>query len=415
MGAQFEEAVELDSRYIMHTFARKPVEFVRGEGAVLYDDDGKAYIDFLAGIGVASLGHCHPKVVSAIQEQASKLVHVGNYFYIEHRGELSKRICEMLSAPAAASGLPAGSPEDWRVFYANSGAEANEGAIKLARLWGSEHLDGASGVVSARKSFHGRTLATLAATGQAGKTEPFKPLPAGFAHVPLNDVGALEEALDSDIDGVKPAAVLLECIQGESGVWPCTQEYLEAARELTSERGMLLICDEVQTGFCRTGEYFAFQSFGVVPDVVTMAKGIADGMPMGAFAAKSEVAELMTPGIHGTTFGGSNLACAASDATTSVMCEPGFLEHVREAGERLRAGLSKLPFVTEVRGRGLMNGVSLEKPVAGKLVDAGLEHGFVLNAPGADIVRFLPPLVIEDAQIESLLEALPELYAEACS
>ena len=208
---------------------------------------------------------------------------------------------------------------------------------------------------------------------------------------------------------------MLEPIQGESGVWPCTREYLQAARRLTSENNMLLIFDEVQTGFCRTGDYFAFQTFGVEPDIVSMAKGIADGVPMGAFAAKEDIAAVMKPGMHGSTFGGSNLACAASDATTQVMCEPGFLEHVREVGAYLREQLATLPFVVEVRGEGLMVGVSLDKPVASALVMAALEGGFVLNAPAADILRFLPPLIITKEDVDALMGALPSCYEEACN
>ena len=406
MGASLKEQQELDSEYLMQTFVRKPVEFVRGAGARLYDDDGKEYRDFLAGIGVCSVGHNNPKVVAAIKEQANKLIHVSNYYYIEHRGELAKRINDMLAVMTGSK---------WRVFFANSGAEANEGAIKTVRRWGKEHAGGAGGIITAVKSFHGRTLATLAATGQDSKQDPFAPLPSGFAHVPLNDIAALEEAVHTEIDGTKPVALMLEPIQGESGVWPCTREYLQAARKLTSENNMLLIFDEVQTGFCRTGDYFAFQTFGVEPDIVSMAKGIADGVPMGAFAAKEDVAAVMKPGMHGSTFGGSNLACAASDATTQVMCEPGFLEHVREVGAYLREQLASLPFVVEVRGEGLMVGVSLDKPVASALVMAALEAGFVLNAPAADILRFLPPLIITKEDVDALMGALPSCYEEACN
>lgn len=406
MGASLKEQQKLDSEYLMQTFVRKPVEFVRGAGARLYDDDGKEYRDFLAGIGVCSVGHNNPKVVAAIKEQANKLIHVSNYYYIEHRGELAKRINDMLAAMTGSK---------WRVFFANSGAEANEGAIKTARRWGKEHAGGAGGIITAVKSFHGRTLATLAATGQDSKQDPFAPLPSGFAHVPLNDIAALEEAVHTEIDGTKPVALMLEPIQGESGVWPCTREYLQAARKLTFENNMLLIFDEVQTGFCRTGDYFAFQTFGVEPDIVSMAKGIADGVPMGAFAAKEGVAAVMKPGMHGSTFGGSNLACAASDATTQVMCEPGFLEHVREVGAYLREQLASLPFVVEVRGEGLMVGVSLDKPVASALVMAALEAGFVLNAPAADILRFLPPLIITKEDVGALMGALPSCYEEACN
>ena len=407
MGAGYEQAKALDERYVIPTFSRKVVQFTRGQGTRLIDDEGAEYIDFLAGIGVVSVGHCNEEVVSAIQQQAETLIHVGNYFHIERRGQLSQRIAGMLAAGDERA--------DWKLFYANSGAEANEGAIKLARLWGNTELSGAAGIITATSSFHGRTLASLAATGQPALHAGFEPLPAGFGFVPLNDIDALEAALDGSVGGCAPCAVMLECIQGEAGVWPCTEEYLHAARELTAERGMLLICDEVQTGFCRTGEYFAFQGYGICPDIVSMAKGIADGVPMGAFAARDDVAALMVPGTHGSTFGGSNIACAAADATTRIMCEPGFLEHVQRTGAYTRERIAELPFVTDVRGRGLMIGFTLARPVAARLVDAGLAHGFVLNAPAGDIIRLLPPLVITRDDIDALIDALPALYEEACS
>lgn len=405
MGQSFEEQKDLDARYLMQTFKRKPVEFVRGADTRLYDDDGKEYTDFLAGIGVCSVGHNNPKVVAAIKDQADKLVHVSNYYYIEHRGQAAERICTMLKGD---------SDTDWRIFFANSGAEANEGMIKNARRWGKVHKNGACGIITLDHSFHGRTLATLSATAQDAKQDPFAPLPAGFGSVPINDLDALEAVIDEPIDGLAPVAVMVECIQGEAGVWPCTREYLKGVRELTREHNMLLLVDEVQTGFCRTGDYFAFQTFGVEPDIVSMAKGIGDGFPMGAFAARDDIAQLMQPGMHGSTFGGSNLACAAADATTQVMCEPGFLEHVRETGSYFREKLATLPFVTDVRGEGLMVGVSLEKPVAAGVVDAALAHGFVLNSPAADILRFLPPLTIQKEDVDALIAALPTCYEEAC-
>ena len=405
MGKQFDLAQKLDNTYVMHTFVRKPVEFVSGAGQWLIDEEGNEYLDFLSGIGVVSVGHCNTRVTSALEEQINKLLHVSNYYYVEHRGEVAERISFMLAN---------GNDETWQSFFANSGAEANEGAIKLARLWGKQSLDGAYGIVSAVKSFHGRTLATLAATAQDNKQDPFAPLPMGFGRTPLNDIEALEVALDAEYDGTKPCALMLECVQGESGVWPCTPEFLKAAREMTHERGMLLIVDEVQTGFCRTGEYFAFQGYDIVPDIVTMAKGIADGIPMGAFAARTELASLLQPGMHGTTFGGGPVACAAADATTQIMCEEGFLAHVREMGEYLRKRLAELPFVTDVRGRGLMCGVSLEQPVAAEAVLNALRHGLVLNAPAADIIRFLPPLIIEKEDVDVLIEKLPLVYKEVC-
>ncbi len=393
---------ELEARYLMHAYGREDVQFVRGEMTRLFDDAGKEYLDFLAGIAVVSVGHCNPRVTAAIVEQAEKLVHVSNYFYIEKRGQLAERLSKMLAGG------------QWKTFFANSGAEANEGAVKLARRWGKERLDGAWGIVTAKRSFHGRTLATLAATAQDRFQDPFAPLPPGFSHVPLNDVDALEAALDAEVDGTRPAALLLEPIQGESGVWPCTREYVQAARRLTEERGMLLIFDEVQTGLARTGSPFCFQRFGVVPDVVTMAKGIANGVPMGAFSARGELGELLQPGMHGSTFGGSALAVAAADATTQIMCEPGFCAHVADVGAYLSERLAALPFVTQVRGAGLMVGASIDAPLSHALVRAGLDCGLVFNAPADDVLRFLPPLVIERTDVDELVDKLPKCYEEAC-
>ncbi len=397
---------ELEARYLMHAYGREDVRFVRGEMTRLFDDAGREYLDFLAGIAVVSVGHCNPRVTAAIVEQAEKLVHVSNYFYIEKRGQLAERLSKMLAGKAGGG--------KWKTFFANSGAEANEGAVKLARRWGKERLGGAWGIVTAKRSFHGRTLATLAATAQDRFQDPFAPLPPGFSHVPLNDVAALEAALDGEVDGTRPAALLLEPVQGESGVWPCTREYMQAARRLTEERGMLLVLDEVQTGLARTGKPFCFQRFDVVPDVVTMAKGIANGVPMGAFSARGEAGSLLQPGMHGSTFGGSALAVAAADATTQIMCEPGFCAHVADVGAYLSERLAALPFVTQVRGAGLMVGASIDAPCAHALVRAGLDRGLVFNAPADDVLRFLPPLVIERADVDALVDKLPECHEEAC-
>ena len=406
MGAAFDIAKQQDETYVMHTFVRKPVEFVRGEGMKLYDDEGCEYRDFLSGIGVVSVGHSEPSVVAAIQEQAAKLLHVSNYYYVEHRGTVAQRITGWLKE---------GTGTDWQIFFANSGAEANEGAIKTARRWGKIHANGNYGIISANKSFHGRTYATLAATAQDAKQDPFAPLPGGFASVPLNDIEAMEQAVKTPVDGTMPVAVLLEPVQGESGVWPCTKEYLQAVRRLCDENNMLLIFDEVQTGFFRCGTPFAFMDYGVKPDIVSMAKGIAGGVPMGAFAARADVAAVMEPGMHGTTFGGSPLACAASEAVTSIMLKPEFAQNINETGAYLREQLAKLPFVKEVRGKGLMCGITLDKPVAAATVLAGLEHGLVLNNPAADIMRFLPPLVCGKEDVDFLISKLPACYEGACN
>ena len=273
---------ELESKYVMGTFARKPVEFVSGNGMMLTDDKGKQYLDFIGGIGVISLGHCAPALVKTLQEQTAKLMHVSNYYYIEHRGEVAEKLSNTLGGTTDS-----GEPIEWKTFFSNSGAESNECAIKLARLYAKRFGNGGSTIVTITNSFHGRTLATLAATAQPLKQEAFKPLPGGFIDVPQNDVAALEAAFaNHDV-----CAVILEVVQGESGVHPCSQEYMEAVRRLTSENKALMICDEVQCGMYRCGVPFAFQHYGVTPDIVAMAKGIAGGVPMGACAARAEVAD----------------------------------------------------------------------------------------------------------------------------
>lgn len=395
------EQQRLDSTYVMQTYARKPVEFVEGHGMMLIDDTGKEYLDFIAGVGAVSMGHSHPAVTQAIQEQAARLVHVSNYYHVPGRGELARTLSELLNRGNADS-----APGTWRTFFANSGAEANEGAIKLARRYGSVHNGGATTIVSAKRSFHGRTLATLTATGQPAKQEAFRPLPPGFTHVELNDRGALLDALDKPTEGAV-CAVMLECIQGEGGVWPCTREYLQAVRTLTAERNILLILDEVQTGFYRCGTHpFAFQHYDITPDIVTLAKGIGNGIPMGALCAQDRIAASFQPGDHGSTFGGGPLACAAANATIKAMEDENIGEHVEQVGSYLRERLSELEVVAEVRGRGLMVGVQLVRPVASQIVATALDNGLLLNNIGADIIRFLPPLVCYCEEVDTLVQRL---------
>lgn len=384
-------AIELDDAYVMRTYARKPVTFVRGDGMRLYDDEGREYLDFVSGIGAISVGHANPAVAAALCEQAGRLLHVSNLYHVEHRGELARHISELLGG-------------GFRVFFANSGAEANEGAIKLARRWGARHKSGAARVVSTLGSFHGRTLATLAATGQPEKQQAFAPVPEGFVHVPLNDIVALEAAVDGSV-----AAVLLECIQGEGGVWPCDPAYLEAARRICDETGTLLMVDEVQTGCFRTGSAFAFQGYGIEVDVVTMAKGMGNGVPIGAFAARDDVASALGIGEHGTTFGGNPLVCAASRAAFAEMDRLDVGANACAVGEYLADRLGDLDQVVEVRGRGLMRGVTLSRPVAGAVVDAALAEGLVLNAIGTDILRFLPPLICTNREVDTLIDILSRL------
>lgn len=419
----FSQQKELESEYLMSTFERKPVELVRGKGMEVEGDDGRTYLDFIGGIGVLSLGHCHPSVVEAIGKQAATLMHVSNYYYIEHRGEVARMVSDLLNEKIGQA-----ERTSWKSFFANSGAEANECAIKLVRLHArrraadAARATGASDegiraaeqsaprlIVTLEGSFHGRTLASLAATAQPAKQESFQPLPSGFASVPLNDVAALEEFFEKRGDEV--CAVMLECVQGESGVHPCSQEFLSAVRRLTSERGALLVCDEVQCGVFRCGTPFGFQCYeGIVPDVVTIAKGIADGFPMGMCAARGEAADAFLPGDHGSTFGGSCLAVAAAEATLSTLVGENIAENVEETGSYMRSRLAEFPCVTEVRGFGLMVAADLDVSVdAGEVVLRALDEGLLLNATGPHTLRFLPPLICGKAEVDELIERLGRL------
>ena len=407
----FENAKALDEAYIMHTFGRYPVEFVSGAGAVLLDENGKQYIDFLAGIGFVSLGHRHPAVQQALSRQLQRLWQSSNYFYDENRGELAKLLSELLSKKTDELGHINGSTGSvWKSFFSNSGAESNEGAFKVARRWGEKRLDGASGIITARKSFHGRTLATLAATGQDVFHKSFGPFPPGFASVPLNDIDAMVEAVEHPTEETGPVCgIMLECIQGEGGVWPADLDYVRDLRALCDEHGIALMVDEVQTGFFRTGAPFSFQLAGIEPDIVSMAKGIADGFPMGAVAARGEFGDMLVPGDHGSTFGGNALASAAGRATVETLISEGIGSHVFAAGCHLARRLEALPHVTEVRGRGLLRGAQLDVPIANELVEQGLEAGLILNHIGDSILRFLPPLVISYEQIDTMAERLGAL------
>jgi predicted acetylornithine/succinylornithine family transaminase len=376
----------------MPTYPPQPVTFVRGRGTELFDESGKRYLDFLSGLAVTSLGHAHPAVADALSTQARTLLHVSNLY-----GTVPQR-----SVAATLDRLIGGGG---KVFFCNSGAEANECAIKLARKWGGR---GRYAVVSAYGSFHGRTLATLHATGQPQKHEPFQPLPEGFRHVAWDDLDALEAALDPTV-----AAVLLEPVQGEGGVNPASGDYFRGVRRLCDERQILFIVDEVQTGLGRTGRWFGFQHFGVRPDVVTMAKALGNGVPIGACWARDEVADAFEPGDHATTFGGQPLATAAAAAVLATMEGEHLPERARVAGERLTEALTALPGVSGVRGLGLLLAACLTEPVAKDVAARCLDAGLVLNPVTADALRLAPPLTVSDEEIDEAVAVLARALSES--
>ncbi len=416
----FKEEKSLDQTYVMPVFARKDVEFVKGSGMMLFDDTGKEYLDFLGGIGVTSLGHSHPALVEAISMQARELIHVGNYYYIEKRGEVAEIISTLLNGDDDHVSQSTQSIT-WKSFFANSGAEANECAIKLARLYARKvsenqprNTQPANVIVTLQGSFHGRTLATLAATAQPAKQESFQPLPEGFVAVPINDIAALEQLFFDRADEI--CAVMVECIQGESGIHLCTKEFLQTVRRLTSDNRALFICDEVQSGIFRTGKPFAFQHFDVIPDVVTIAKGVASGIPAGICAAREQVADMFEPGDHGSTFGGSNIAVAAAHATLKTLTEDDFKTHVTQIGDYLRKKLGGILGISNVRGLGLMVGADLSDDMgdvsAFDIVTKALDEGLVINATGSSTLRFLPPLICDENHVDTLADKLASIMDE---
>ena len=371
---------------LMPTYAPADVTFVRGEGSWLYDTDGTAYLDFLNGLAVTSLGHAHPAVAAAVTEAANTLLHVSNLYRTVPGPKLAAKLDGLLGGGG-------------KVFFTNSGAEANECALKLARKWAGH---GRHVVVSAFGSFHGRTLATLHATGQPEKHEAFQPLPDGFRHVAWSDIDALERALDPTV-----AAVLLEPVQGEGGVHPATAEYFAAVRKLCDERNLLFMVDEVQTGLGRTGSWFAHQALGVTPDVVTMAKALGNGVPIGACWARAEVADSFKPGDHGTTYGGQPFAASAALAVLETMEAEDVPARAARAGERLTAALTALPQVVSVRGRGLLLGVELIPGLDAKRVAAGaLAAGLIVNPVTPTALRLAPSLLVTDDEIDRAVELL---------
>jgi len=380
-----------DSPTLMATYARAPVSFVSGRGTELFDDQGRRYLDFLAGIAVVSLGHANPRVTDAIAAQAARLTHVSNLFYNELAEPLAAQLDRLVGD---------GSPANGQVFFANSGAEANECAIKLARRWGGQ---GRYVVISALGSFHGRTLATLAATGQPKKHESFQPLPVGFENVPYGDMDALERAAGAE--GV--TAVMLEAIQGEAGVVVPPPGYLAAVRRLCDEREILLILDEVQTGLGRTGRWFAFQRESILPDIVTVAKSLGNGMPIGACWARRDVAAAFSPGDHGSTFGGQPLACAAALATLAELEAMDAPSIATRTGSYLSDSLTALEGVASVRGEGLLLGAVLEPGLdASEVAGAALGLGLVVNVPVPGVLRLAPPLTVSLAEVDEAVGML---------
>jgi acetylornithine aminotransferase len=380
---------ELTSRWqgaLMNNYGTPRLPLVRGEGTRLWDADGKQYLDFVGGIAVNALGHAHPAVVEAVSRQIAALGHVSNLFVAEPPVALAERLLQLFG-------------RDGKVYFCNSGAEANEAAFKIGRLTGRTHMVATDG------GFHGRTMGALALTGQPAKQDPFLPLPGDVTHVPYGDAQALAAAVTEDT-----ALVIIEPVQGENGVVVPPPGYLKAARAITAATGSLLVLDEVQTGIGRTGHWFEYQAHeGVLPDVVTLAKGLGGGLPLGATVAFGRAADLLRPGQHGTTFGGNPVACAAGLAVLDTIADEGLLENVKHRSDQLRHGIEGLghPLVAHVRGAGLLLGIVLTEPLAAQVQQAAQDAGFLVNAPAPDVVRLMPPLNLGDDDVAALLQALP--------
>jgi len=385
----------LSEKYVAHTYARYPVLLVRGKGTRVWDLEGEEYLDFVSGLGVCSLGHCHPKVIKAIQDQAEKLIHVSNLYYIEPQIQLASLLCKHSFAD--------------KVFFCNSGAEANEGAFKLARKYAKEKMGkDRYEIITMERSFHGRTLATLTATGQEKFHKGYEPLMPGFKYVPFNDLGAVKKGIDS-----KTCAVMLEPIQGEGGVNCPSEGYLKALREVCDEKGLLLIFDEVQVGMGRTGKLFAYEHDGVEPDMLTLAKSLAGGVPIGALLIRKGIAESFNPGDHASTFGGNPLATAAGVAALTAMLEEGMLENCQKIGDYFLSQLEeikiKFPFVKEVRGKGLILGMEL-KIDGSSIVKEMLRKKILINCTMGNVLRFLPPLIATKEEVDCVVKALKEVF-----
>ncbi len=392
-----EELIAQSERYTMNTYRRFPIVLVRGEGSRVWDSDGKEYLDFVAGIAVCSLGHTHPKVVAAIKRQAEILCHISNLYHIEPQIQVAKLLVEYSFAD--------------KVFFCNSGAEANEAAIKLARKYGNDKTGKKRNeIITMTSSFHGRTLATVTATGQEKFQKGFDPLPGGFRYVPFNDLQALNEAIDSNT-----CAIMLETIQAEGGIRIPDDDYLPGVRRICDEHGILMILDEVQTGMGRTGSLFAHEHSGVTPDIMTLAKALGNGLPIGAMVATEHAASAFEPGSHASTFGGNPLAMAAAHAVLEVMQEDGVLKNVTVIGEYFRKRLGKLKekyeTILEVRGKGLLIGMEMEREVAG-IIAACMEKGLLVASAGPNVLRFVPPLIIAQEDVDRAVSILDEVLEE---
>lgn len=406
-----KDVMEQEQKYIVETYERLPVVFVRGQGSRLWDKDGSEYIDFTSGLGVCNIGHSHPKVVKAVKDQTEKLIHTSNLYYTEPQIELAEKLIKL-----SFKG---------KCFFANSGAEANEAAIKLARKY-AKMRDAGSGmsdahlassiqhpapyeIITALNSFHGRTLATLAATGQPEKQKAFEPLPVGFKHVPFNDVEAMKKAVSAET-----CAIMLETIQGEGGVHVAEATYLKQVRKLCDEVGLLLILDEVQTGIGRCGKFFSYEHYGIEPDMVTLAKSLGGGLPIGVLIAKTDVAGAFEKGDHGTTFGGNPLVCTAALSVLKVLNEENLIEKAVEKGTYLMSSLNDLAekdtLIKEVRGKGLMIGIELKEEVASRIVLGCLKEGIVINKVNPSTLRLLPPLIVTTEEIDQLIETLSGIF-----
>jgi len=385
----------LSEKYIANTYARYPVLLVRGKGTRVWDLEGEEYLDFVSGLAVCNLGHCHPRVVKAIQEQAEKLIHVSNFYYIEPQIQLAFLLCKHSFAD--------------KVFFCNSGAEANEGAFKLARKCAKEKIGKERyEIITMERSFHGRTLATLTATAQEKFHKGYEPLMPGFKYVPFNDIKALRNAIDS-----KTCAVMLEPIQGEGGVNCPSEGYLKSLREICDDAGLLLIYDEVQVGMGRTGKLFAYEHDGIEPDMLTLAKSLAGGVPIGALLIKKGIADSFKPGDHASTFGGNPLATAAGVAAFTTMLEEGMLENCQKMGvyflSQLEEIKKKFPFVKEVRGKGLILGMEL-KVDGSAIVREMLKKKILINCTMGNVLRFLPPLIVIKDEIDRVVWTLEEVF-----